>query len=145
MFHMPRTEEANKLGMYTELVIACSINKEHNDYIDALNYMVNEIPHEIKFDDPLFKTERWRWMFRGDSDCFCGKSHSEFIYDDISEEWVITARFNIKNYTGEIGKFLEWIAAVANENTCEFVGYMRYEENEHPTLIYFNHGKVLYQ
>lgn len=133
------------MGMYTELVIACSINEKHKDYIDALNYMVNEIPCEIKFNHPLFKTDRWDWMFDGDSYYFSGKSHSEFIYDKLIKGWVLTARFNIKNYNEEIEKLLDWIAPVAEEWNNEFVGYYRYEEYENPTLIFFNKGKVVYK
>ena len=133
--------------MYTELVIACSIHEKHKNYIDALNNMVNDIccdiPCDVKFDHPLFNTARWDWMFHGDSYYFTGKTHSEFIYDDISKNWVLTARFNIKNYNNEIEKFLDWIAPVANEKD-EFVGYKRYEEAENPTLIYFEDDKVRY-
>lgn len=141
--------------MYTELVLAIELKKKVPPaVIEILDFMVhswNKEPPEIKISHPLFKTEHWTIMLACDSYYFPGRSQSIFEYDGISQSYFLTVRSNFKNYGDEIRKFLHWMAPYSQtginnyppmEPYNSFVGHFRYEENEHPTLIYFKGGKA---
>ena len=55
----------------------------------------------------------------------------------------LNVRCDLKNYEDEIELFLKWIYNYAT--TRGFVGYMRYEEDYNPTLIYFTDKGVEYR
>lgn len=90
-----------------------------------------EIPNH-----PLFLTSRWKFMLTSDSYYFDGDTHSSFDYDNISNDYGLTVRCNLKNYDDEIQKFLDWV--IQNSDTQGFVGYTRYETADSPSLIYFD-------
>ena len=130
------------MGMYTELVMACELKGNvPEEVIETLKYMVGDSEYLATVPvHALFTTDRWKSMLRMDSYYFDGDTNSTLRYDDIGKLYSLTIRCNLKNYCGEIEKFLNWI--VQYSYTCGFVGYTRYEESENPTLIYFNDGKV---
>ena len=132
------------MGMYTELNIAVNLSEETpNDVMAVLDAMLNdgfdrnefEIPASIK-SHPLFETDRWGYMLRGDSCYFDGFSDSKMAWDKILKEWKMNVRCNFKNCNDEIEKFLSFIAP--HLSTSGFIGYMRYEEDKMPTLILRN-------
>lgn len=136
------------MGMYTELVLACSINRATDQQIKVLHDMVNRNAEfygdEFEAEDhPLFKTDRWKRMLYSGSYYFPGDPHSFFRWDEISKEYMLTVRCNLKNYSSEIEHFCDWVSKLSND--IGFVGYKRYEEQENPTLIYFDHGCVEYK
>ena len=61
-------------------------------------------------------------------------SQKTFAYDDNGDSWCLTSISNLKNYEGEIAKFLMWLAPYIE--TDGFLGFTRYEEYDTPTLIY---------
>lgn len=131
------------MGMYTELVAAFSIPHLSDVKLSIIKYMLHEtseIPNNEYLQHSLFKTDRWPNMLKSDSYYFPGQTSSFLMYDEISKEHYLTVRFNLKNYCGEIKKFLNWIWEIADDRG--FVGYTRYEEAENPTLIYFEDSGV---
>lgn len=80
-----------------------------------------------------------------DSYYFDGSTNSEMVFDDISKTWKINIRANLKNYDSEIEEFLDWLEPYIG--TEDFIGYMRYEEWEDPTLIYndFDNDKIVFK
>jgi hypothetical protein len=64
-------------------------------------------------------------------------------YNDIDGQYHLNVRSNLKNYDSEIENFLDFISPYIE--TDEFIGYMRYEESEKPTLIYIDNGIVKYE
>lgn len=136
------------MGMYTELVLGIKLKlQEHENYVlDILKYMCGDVEEltvpEDKLTHPLFETERWRFMFRCGSYYFDGQTNSFVTEDDIGCKF-LTVRCNLKNYNSEIEEFLDWIVKYT-DYFGEFVGYMRYEEDDLPTLIYFNRDDVKY-
>ena len=133
------------MGMYTELHFNAELVKNlSEEVVNILNYMVGnneseshpigELPPTP--DHPLFSTNRWDFMLRCDSYYFPADTHSTLRFDDISEAYYLCIRSNLKNYDGEIGKFLTWIMPYVAEFEGDFLGYFRYEENKNPTLIY---------
>ena len=92
--------------------------------------------HESKPDHPLFKTDRWQVMLRMDSYYFSADTHSTLRFDKIANQWFLCIRCNLKNYTGEIEAFIDWIDPYVDAFRGNFLGFYRYEETEEPTLIY---------
>jgi len=130
------------VGMYTELVLAVELKaKTPEEVIEVLKFMINpsmaiseEEVEVLKSYDALFRTERWQVMLRMGSYYFSGQPSSVLQWDDISNAYHLSVRFNIKNYTGEIEAFLAYLAP--HIYTSGFIGYSRYEEDKDPTLIY---------
>jgi len=57
--------------------------------------------------------------------------------DDITQQWTLCIRCNLKNYDDEIEKFLDWIHPYLDKQEGDFLGFYRYEETEQPTLIHY--------
>lgn len=127
--------------MYTALHFSAELKKDTPEMVvDVLNKMVNgklpfEDPKELP-DHEFFKCDRWCFLFTMDSYYFSADTHCSFRFDEIAGAWFLTVTSNIKNYDGEIQKFIDWIMPYVAESTNDFLGYYRYEENREPTLIY---------
>lgn len=138
------------MGMYTELDIAVTFPKDvPEDVITVLREMVNpdfdsdgfDIPDSIK-SHPLFRTKCWSFMLRGDNPIFDGFSNSKIYWDFIIKVWQMGVRCSFTNNDNEIEQFLDFIAPYIS--TCGFMGYIKYDADEMPTLIFRNHrtGKI---
>lgn len=135
------------MGMYTELVMACELPETTPpNIIETIRFMLGDkdSPPEPIEDHPLFQTKRWESMLVSSSYYFINShGQSSLQYDDISKSYILTVWCNLKNYDDEIAKFLAWINKYSR--SCGFVGYMRYEEFDNPTLIYFENDGVEYK
>lgn len=122
------------MGMYTELNLGMKIYPDE-EVLKKLKFMLNESEEDVEIDDPFFKDDiNWKWMLIDSSYYFDGQSDSKLIYDDIIKYYFLNVRCNFKNYHNEIKLFLEWLCPyIVTEG---FLGYMWYEENDAPTLIY---------
>ena len=125
------------MGMYTEFHFNSELKgSTPPEVLEILKYMVGVIYTEPPTpDDPLFLTDRWRYMLQMDSYYFDADTHSTIRHDS-QGGWYLSIRCNLKNYDDEIKKFIEWIRPYLNKNGGEFLGFYRYEEREEPTLIY---------
>lgn len=124
------------MGMYTELNIGVRLKNLPQNYVRILNYLGSDRNIEIDVELPqhaLFSCERWRTIGAGCSYYFDGQPHYNFYYDAIANVHFLTTRFNLKNYDGEIDKFLEWLCPYVDTKFC---GYKMYELDKAPTLIY---------
>ena len=139
------------MGMYTELVLGIQLRKlqDHERYVlEILEYMCGKTKgldvskDKLEKEHPLFQTERWHIMLCCDSYYFDGQTNSFVTYDEDST--YLTVRCNLKNYDHEIQHFLDWIARYSDYKYSEFVGYMRYETCDFPTLIYLSDDGVRY-
>ena len=135
------------MGAFTELNIAVNLKADKDTY-DILKYMLGEIDVCGKLPDyELFKTSRWRYMLCSDSFYFAHTASSSLVnkmpYRDDHEERILNVRCDLKNYDDEIKKFLDWIYTLSD--TRGFIGYMRYEEDKNPTLIYFTYTGIEYK
>ena len=130
------------MGMYTELVLAVEFRSDTPAYVfDMLKIMINDrgVPETILLPDhPLFKTDRWTYMLRCDSACFPGESYVKL--DESGRFTELTLRCSLKNYDSEIEWFLDFIKPYLQ--TDGYLGYMRYELYDYPTLIYDNCGEI---
>lgn len=132
------------MGMYTEFVCALKIkNNTPKEVINILDFMSNG-NEKIKAEElilpnhDLFECSRWVYMFRSDSYYFNGVTNTIFKRDETFGYYYLTIRTNLKNYDGEIEKFLDWIKPYIECYGNEFLGYSRYEEFEEPDLIYYD-------
>lgn len=133
------------MGMYTELNLGVRFRKDTpQNIIDILKYMLSEFPMEYNKpqlpDHPLFKTDRWTFMLNSESYYFDGHTDSSIQYDDICDSYFLNVRCNLKNYKREIEHFLNFIQPYLY--TDGFLGYMRYEEEDDPTLIYNEKSRI---
>ena len=120
------------MGMYTQLVLGVEVEDDPK-VIRTLKYMLGKEDFLVdKWDHELFQTTRWKSMLKMDSAYFDGFTDSDLVHDYCSSH--LNVRCNLKNYDGEIGKFLNWLSPYIK--TYGFLGYLRYEEDEDPTLIY---------
>ena len=62
--------------------------------------------------------------------------YSHLVKDNCIPNWYYFAvDSDLKNYHGEIEKFIDWIKPLSRSKG--FVGYWQYEEDDEPHLIYF--------
>lgn len=144
------------MGMYTELMLGVEFKSDTPKVvIDTIKWMSSDarlLPKEVVPDfiseqgHLLFKTDRWIWMLRSaGSYYFSAPPTFVGIDDDISKSYKFTLVTNIKNYTNEWELFLDYIAPHIDTDRTPFVGYMRYEEDTHPTLVYIIDGKPVFR
>ena len=131
--------------MYTELVLNSRfIDNTPKDVIEALQWMLEANPEDEKplIEHPLFELIRAKFMLRMGSFYFVPEHSSKMIsgFDD-GKFTHLSIRCDLKNYENEIETFLDWICPYLDD---EFLGYMRYEEDDDPTLIYQVDGKPKY-
>lgn len=135
------------MGMYTELVLGVELRNDcGKEVLDVLKYMTGEIDTiDIKFDHPLFKTDRWRYMLQCGSAYFDGQPDSKLCVENLGTHkyYYLNVRCNFKNYCNEIDLFLDWLSQ--HMKTQGFIGYHRYEEYDDPTLIYHDYGRIKYK
>lgn len=147
------------MGMYTQLVIGVELKEGTQPaVIDMLRYMVGDgllpplfshLPQNVACDD-FFDCSRWGALLRCDSYYFDWDTKFTFNEDTIrgpgKSIWCLTGSSNLKNYSGEIAKFLIWIAPHLDTggDYKEFLGFLRYEEDVHPTLIYNDRGIITF-
>lgn len=132
------------MGMYTGLEFKAKLNIEKLTMQELKHLVLMVCPfldhHDIKFDlihHPFFKTDRWGWMFQGGSSYLDDEFYPESYFCLEKDE--LYARFNIKNYTGEIEKFLEWISPFV----LEFNGKYKYEEMDNSIPLIHNDQGII--
>ena len=133
------------MGMYTEFHFNSSLRDDvPKEVLDILHYMLGEwdddtTPPETP-DHSMFATSRWRFMLCMSSYYFDADTSSTLRFDDISGQYYLCIRCSLKNYDGEIQKFCDWMCPYLDKFDGEFLGFLRYEETEFPTLIF--HGDI---
>lgn len=126
------------MGMYTELHFNAQLIRDTPHRItDVLAYMTGTTHSKpaVLPDHALFGTRRWDSMLQCDSSYF-PLSPASSIDHEYGHHY-LRVRSCFKNYDDEIAAFLDWIMPWVDADT-ECLGYHRYEEDDHPTLIYKN-------
>lgn len=137
------------MGMYTELNLAVQFKQDSpKSFISSISYMAQDsegVERMIDFptEHALFGTGSWDWMLRGGSYYFDAKPNLIWKFDEITNTWFLTFVANIKNYSKEWQRFLEYIEP--HIGTKGYIGTYRYEEDEDPTLLYNIDGKIVWQ
>ena len=121
--------------MYTEIYINVDLKKDTPDdvikVLEAICGMEDSDPKVLET-----YPERWDGLFYSGSyytpNTYC---HS-LTFDEITQKWSLLGKGDIKNYSGDIEKFFEWIIPYVDGYPGDFIGYSRYEEDSQPTLIF---------
>jgi hypothetical protein len=124
------------MGMYTEIHFNAELRRDlPKQVLDTLAFMVGEVetePVELP-KHRLFDQPRWSLMLACDSSYFPMQPATSLVLE--AGQWNLSVRSNFKNYNGEIDAFLDWIRPYLDAGD-ECLGFYRYEESDHPTLIY---------
>lgn len=125
------------MGMYTELVLCTSI-KDDKEVIQILQYMgQDEWPEDfVKPDHKLFNLHRHQYMLRCCSYYFTPTTVFKLEQDDMTKEWCLVVRCDLKNYENEIESFVDWLSPYIADHYGQMIGYSRYEECDKPTILY---------
>jgi len=137
------------MGMYTEIYINIDFKKNvSDDVIKTLEVICNRDLNKWQAEYQTKHPDRWIMLFNNGSyytpSTYCG----QISYDKISQRYSLIGKGDIKNYNNEIEQFFEWILPYvdfAPGYEKLFIGYMRYEEDVEPTLVYIDvDGSLLY-
>ena|SRR5271157_1062444 len=127
------------MGMYTELIFGASLKSDiPEDIIKTIKYYLDDDLKE-KPENLSFKTTSGRNPLNGSSYYFgvCEPCNN-FFYKEISGNWVLSVRTNIKNYEGEIEQFLEFIKPYIESGSGrrDIYAITIYEEDIEPKIFY---------
>lgn len=136
------------MGMYTELILGCKLKSETpSEVIDAIKWLTGDKEYQANNTSPIIAQgdNRINWMFNSGGSYYFG-AHSgirNFDYDDIGDQWQLTARFNIKNYSNEIQTFLDWLKPYIEQGSGnrDMYAIVTYEESE-PELFFLDKKAV---
>jgi hypothetical protein len=129
------------MGMYTEMIFGARLRPDLPTKIEKLlKYMVEPektaMPKVLP-EHNLFKCERWTYLFTCGSYYFgIHRPHAILEWDDVSNSYSLSVRSSIKNYDGEIAKFLDWIKPYLQQGSGNRGMYAVtcYEEDDVPTM-----------
>lgn len=125
------------MGMYTELHYnAKLIDNAPDNVLAVLQFMVEGGEEPSTPNHELFSASRWRYMLRCDSCYFDADTRSTLRWDEDTEGWYLCIRCNLKNYENEIEKFVAWVRPFVDKEPGDFLGFIRYQETEQPTLLF---------
>jgi hypothetical protein len=154
------------MGMYTEFIFGCELSKKTPKVcVDALDYVINGEEKQPKYENPDgWEQKRFNEdyierttpieeieKFIEEYDfyrLFCSCSYyfgaanpvRRFEYDHISDSYKISTRADLKNYTGQIENFIEYIAPYVISGSGyehSIFAYVQYEEDHFPTMYGF--------
>ncbi len=119
------------MGMYTEIYVSTNLKTETP--LEVIAVLKAICDKDINADCLKDKPSRWFMLFNnGSYYTSCTEAHS-LAFDDISKQYSLIGKGDIKNYDREIEQFFNFIKPWAEPG---FIGYHRYEEEEEPTLVY---------
>ena len=154
------------MGMYTEFIFGCELSKNTPKVcVDALDYVINGEEKKPKYENP----EGWEQKEFNDNyierttpveeiekfieeydfyRLFCSCSYyfgaanpvRKFEWDNISKSYKISTRADLKNYSKQIEKFIEYIAPYVEHGSGyehRIFAYVQYEEDHFPTMYGF--------
>jgi len=127
------------MGYYTELSFNASLKTDcAKEVIDILKFMTGQHPNEtvVLPANKLFSTHRWEYMLEMGSYSTDAKTHSEVWYNNVAKCYYLNVQCSFKNYDGEIEKFVKWIMPYCDKEVGDFLGYLRHENSQQPTLIF---------
>ena len=136
------------MGMYTKLDLTVSLKADTPSVIIKTLYLMCSYEDDrfdkldtLELNHPFFKTERWRWMFRGVGSMNKDHRNPDFQKDEKSGLYNLSVSFDIKNYTDEIELFLQWIQDYISSKPKQ-IGTYEYEEDSEESIIVWTGSKI---
>lgn len=121
------------MGMYTEIYVNIDLKENTpEDIIEVLKTMCHMSDDNIMLKD---KPQRWAYLFNNGSFYTPLTSCANLTYNNISHQWSLLGKGDIKNYDDEIGQFFKWLMPYIDAHEGDFIGYSRYEESQLPELV----------
>lgn len=133
------------MGMYTEIYVNVDFKKDTpKDVIETIKDVCDGSYDELSHKGC---PDRWCMLFGNGSYYTPNTSVSDLTYDSIGENFSLLGKGDIKNYYNEIEAFFEFISPWVDsyESIPYFIGYLRYEEEDFPTLVYVEDGQLKYK
>lgn len=125
------------MGMYTELVLKCEVMGDAPDLVKQVaRYLFNgeSAPEKLPEHD-FFLCSRWNCIGKMSS----AYHHPAAVNSLVKYEWDdclnIFSRSDLKDYSDEIEKFIDWISPLLVNESGSCIGWSWYEEEDKPTLI----------
>lgn len=130
------------MGMYTSFGLGVALKSDTPKSIiyvlQSMCGMGNFEEVYVLSDNPLFKTERWKYMLQGATYYSPIKGSSYITQKPYTRVYDLSVISDLKNYDDEIDHFLKWIEPYVLLNHKEWVGWYKYEERVYPTLIMYD-------
>ena len=129
------------MGMYTDFCFDATIRSDVPANVVTVLYQMRDFDHnesleKILPDHPFFRCDRWMQIGHCSSGYFPAEPRFIFEKNSFGNDYVLNIRCNLKNYDDEIKHFIDWIKPYVDAGPGEFLGFYRYEESVHPTLVY---------
>lgn len=127
------------MGMYTDFCFDAIIRSDVPANVVTVLCQMRD--HDASFDKilpdhPFFRCDRWMQIGHCCSAYFPAEPRFIFEKRSLGNDYVLNIRCNLKNYDSEIERFIDWIKPYVDAVPGEFLGFYRYEEAAHPTLVY---------
>ena len=119
------------MGMYTHWALQIELRKGTPEKI------LNEIRTVIAYEDndsPLYPIARAGAAYQ-----VCAPAR---LLSSYGEQHTLTVLASVKYGTGAIMLAVEYLAPYVDSYGLGFCGWMQYEEEDHPTLLYIHDGKI---
>jgi len=140
------------MGTFTELNVNLMLDAETLDE-DVKSYCHWLKSGDIREDHPFegtrtpshafFQCHRWMLIGKSGSYYFAPYGLAHVKTCEVNGDVYLTIKCDLKNYDSEIQAFLDWIYPYCYHDG--FVGYYRYEEDDDPTLIYFDKDLIRFE
>ena len=121
------------MGMYTEIYVNVDLVKTCPDHaVNVLKAMCGEGDKSDLDGTPVM----WAYLFNDGSYYTPNTQCKSLTWDENDGRYSLLGKGDIKNYGGEIEQFFEWLRPFVEGEEGDFIGYMRYDDDREPTLIY---------
>lgn len=133
------------MGMYTEIYFCAELKELPEDVEKTIFWLIENEYCDGKKPDFLpshefFTSERFDFLLIGTSCYFPEVEKVIFKKCEYTKKYTLFFKSSIKNYDGEIEKFLDWIEPyiMHGSGIKDMYAYTIYEEAEEPIIYYLS-------
>lgn len=119
------------MGMYTEIFVNVDLKSDTPE--EVINTLKAMCEKDYESEYLVGKPSRWSFLFNDGSFYLPCTECGLLTFNEIRNAYSLLAKGDIKNYEGEVEALFEFIKPWCED---DFMGYMRYEEEREPTLIF---------
>ncbi|WP_336788328.1 hypothetical protein [Paenibacillus sp. MMO-177] len=128
------------MGDFTELNIRLKLKVDTpENIVEILKYMASLRSQEptVLPEHSLFKALQWDTMLSSYNDPSGAPVKVSIFEKDKSDESLFMFVRSVYKDRGEAELFFDWIYPYIDALWIEFLGYIKYDSNDHPQLIYY--------